>query len=69
MRTDTVIKQEGFSALLRFLDVLEAERFIALLHRQPSDYTEWRKNLWEDSTVEELSKRAQDFAGAPEVKS
>ncbi len=69
MRTDTIIKQEGYSALLRFLDVVEAERFIALLHRQPSDYTEWRKNLWEDTTIEELSKKAQAFSTATDMGS
>ncbi len=68
MRTDTVIKQEGYSALLRFLDVVETERFIALLHRQPSDYTEWRKNLWEDTSVEALSRKAQEYAKANDSK-
>jgi uncharacterized protein YutE (UPF0331/DUF86 family) len=46
-----------------------AERFIALLHRQPSDYTEWRKNLWKDGTIDELSKKAQAFSPATDMGS
>ena len=58
MRTDSIIKFEGYNALNSKLDIVEAERFIALIKRDSSDYTKWRKNLWEDLTVEELSSRA-----------
>lgn len=60
MRTDTVIKHEGFKALFGKLDIVEAERFIALLNREKFDYTEWRKSLFEEMTIEELSERAMD---------
>jgi hypothetical protein len=60
MRTDTVIKHEGFHALFDKLGVVETERFIALLKRDNFDYTEWRKGLWEDLSVEELSRKAMD---------
>jgi hypothetical protein len=33
------------------LDPVEAERFISLLSREGSDYTEWRKSSWEDMSV------------------
>ncbi|MBI5142636.1 MAG: hypothetical protein HZA20_10700 [Nitrospirae bacterium] len=58
MRTDSVIRAAGFQALHEKLDVVEAERFVALLNRNQFDYTEWRKTLWEDLTVEELSRKA-----------
>lgn len=60
MRTDNIIKREGFEALFEKLDLVEAERFIALIKRDNFDYTEWRKNLWEDMTVEELSAKAMN---------
>lgn len=60
MRTDNIIKREGFEALFEKLDLVEAERFIALIKRENFDYTEWRKNLWEDLTVEELSAKAMN---------
>ena len=61
MRMDSVIKTEGFQALSLKLDIVEIERFITLINRGAFDYTEWRKPLWEDMSVEELSSRANDF--------
>lgn len=61
MRTDTLIKHDGFKAIFENLDIVEAERFIALIKRDNFDYTEWRKNLWEDTSIEELSKKAMNY--------
>ena len=61
MRTDSVIKNEGFNALAERLDVVEVERFFMLLNREKFDYTKWRANLFEDLSIEELSDRAMIF--------
>jgi hypothetical protein len=61
MKNDTLIKHEGFQALFEKLDLVDAERFITLIRRENFDYTEWRKNLWENLTVEELSAKAMDY--------
>ncbi len=45
MRTDILIKHDGFQAIFETLDLVEAERFIALIKRDNFDYTEWRKSL------------------------
>jgi hypothetical protein len=58
MRADPIIKHEGMNALLRSLDIVEAERFIALVKRNDFDYTEWRTTLWVDESVEHLSAQA-----------
>lgn len=58
MRADVLIRHDGFKALFASLDPVEAERFISLLRRDSFDYTEWRKPLWEDGTVRELSDAA-----------
>ena len=60
MKTDTLIKHEGFMAIFEKLDIVEAERFIALIRRDNFDYTEWRKDLWEDLSIEELSAKAME---------
>ncbi len=62
MRNDSVIKHEGFNALTNKLDIVEVERFITILIRERFDYTEWRKTLWEDLSVEELSERAMRYS-------
>jgi hypothetical protein len=56
--TDTEIRVKGLEVLSRNLGKVEAERFIALINREPFDYTEWQKNLFYDVSVRELSKAA-----------
>ncbi len=59
MRTDIDIRAEGMHALVHALGMVEAERFIALINRERFDYTEWRKNQWQDETVKSLADRAR----------
>ena len=61
MKADTLIRNEGMEALAKNLGLVEAERFIMLMHKEPFDYTEWRKNLFAGMTVEELSKKAMEY--------
>ncbi|HBD95091.1 MAG: hypothetical protein A2015_02340 [Spirochaetes bacterium GWF1_31_7] len=61
MRADTLIKHDGYKAIFDNLDIVEAERFIALIKRDNFDYTEWRKTLWENKSVDELFNEAKDF--------
>lgn len=56
MKSDSAIKSEGFSLLFEKLGPVDAERFLMLLSRERQDfnYTEWRRNLWEDQSLDEL---------------
>ena len=58
MKTDTLLKNEGMELLANGLGLVEAERFIMLIQKEPFDYTQWQRGLFENMTVEELSKRA-----------
>jgi len=58
MITDTLIKINGFQALTKSLGSVAAERFIALIQREPFDYTKWQRTLWEDQSIEEISRTA-----------
>lgn len=62
MKSDTDLKQEGFQALRSKFDPVELERFIVILKRESFDYTKWRKSLFEDMSIEELSKKADKFS-------
>ncbi len=62
MISDTVIKQKGFEALKDKLGMVEMERFIMLINREKFDYTKWRKDLFEDMDIEELSRKASEFS-------
>ncbi len=56
--TDTEIKTMGIEALITKLGEVEAGRFISLIIREPFDYTIRQRNLWENKSVEDLSKLA-----------
>lgn len=58
MITDTEVKIKGIQALTESLGSVDAERFIALIQREPFDYTKWQRTLWEGQSVEEISRNA-----------
>jgi hypothetical protein len=58
MSTDTEIKRRGVEVLSQYLGDVEAERFIALIQREPFDYTEWRRQLDQDLSIQQISDRA-----------
>lgn len=60
MRTDTEIRSLGFQVLFKYMDIIEAEKFISIINREKFDYTEWRQTLFEDMTIEEISKKAME---------
>ncbi len=58
MITDTEIKIRGIQLLAQHLGHVEAERFIALIQREPFDYTKWHQEMDEDLTIEQISRKA-----------
>jgi hypothetical protein len=62
MRTDNLIRHDGMLALRECLGLVDAERFIALVRREPFDYTEWQKTLWRDKTVDDVFSSAKEYS-------
>ncbi|MCL1941713.1 MAG: hypothetical protein FWG09_07205 [Synergistaceae bacterium] len=61
MNSATLLSK-GMECLMKNLGLVEAERFISLIHAEKFDYTEWRKdNLFEGLTVEDLSREAMQY--------
>lgn len=58
MKTDTEIRLEGFKVLSGALGEVEAEKFIALIKRDPFDYTRWQRKLWPEKSIEDISTMA-----------
>ncbi|MCL2192649.1 MAG: hypothetical protein FWB78_04545 [Treponema sp.] len=61
MRTETALKAEVMGLLLNTFGVLETERFIASIKSDNFDYTEWRKNMWQNKSIDEIHKMATEF--------
>ncbi len=61
MITDTEIKIKGINLLAQHLGNVEAERFIALIQREPFDYTKWHQGLDDELSIEEISRKAMSL--------
>lgn len=61
MRSNTVLKDEGMRVLAEQLGIVEAERFIALMRREPFDYTQWRQGLYKDVPLDTFLRDAQKY--------
>ncbi len=61
MLTDTVLRSTGMNILIDHLGMVDAERFIALVNREPFDYTTWQSDLFDGMSLEELSSAAMEF--------
>jgi len=61
MKTDTLIRNEGMEILSKYLGMIEAERFIMLIQKEPFDYTKWQENLFENMSIEEISEKAAEY--------
>jgi len=61
MSNDTVLKNEGMKILAAHLGPVRAERFISLMIRDPFDYTEWQRELYEDVPLDEFLNNAMNF--------
>ena len=58
MDSDTEIKAAGYRALVAAVGEVQAEKSIALIQREPFDYTQWHRILWPDKSIEEISQAA-----------
>ena len=61
MRTDNVLRYEAMTLLMRTFGMVDAERFISMVKRDTFDYTEWRRDLWNDMTIEEIFAEAAEY--------
>ncbi len=60
MKTDAEVKATGFEILSKHLGLVDTERFISLIQRERFDYTQWRQNLFDGFSGEEISHRASE---------
>jgi hypothetical protein len=60
MYAEMALRNEGMRVLINNLGLVEAERFISLIIREPFDYTEWQRGLFDHLSVKELSKKAME---------
>jgi hypothetical protein len=73
-KPDNVLRLEAMDILIKALGLIDAQRFIASVQSERFDYTDWRSNLWEDRSLEEIHYVAAEYFekthpnGIPEEK-
>lgn len=56
---DAEIKFKGIEALNKSLGPAAALKFLTMLHREPTDYVEISRKLYEGQTIDDIFKRAK----------
>jgi len=56
--TDTILLNTGMKVLIDNLGLVDAERFVYLMNKEPFDYTKWHSTLYEGMTAREVSAMA-----------
>jgi len=62
MKSDMEIRREGFEILFKYMNRVEAEKFIALINRDRFDYTMWRQPLFENMSPSEIIAEGRKYA-------
>ena len=65
--TDNELLTLCFDALVERVGYVGTERFIAVMNREPEDYTHWRENQLDDEeSIEELGAKIMEFEAVNE---
>ena len=56
--SDTVLLNMGIKTLINTFGVVDAERFVYLVNKGHSDYTEFRHTLFEGMTLDDICREA-----------
>ena len=59
MKNETALRVEAMDILVKKLGLVDAERFIDIIKKDKFDYTQWRKNLWKDKTIDQIYGEAE----------
>ncbi len=62
MNNTLEIMELGMNCLLEHLGTTNTEIFISALIREKFDYTEWRKSLFGNASVQEINSAAVEYA-------
>ena len=61
MCNNTALKDKGMRILAEQLGIVEAERFIVLMRRDPFDYTQWRQGIFTNDSLDTFLTNAQNY--------
>ena len=62
MNNTATIMNDGMNYLVEKLGIIETEIFISQIIREPFDYTRWQRDHYAGLSVNELNKKAVEYA-------
>lgn len=62
LRTKEQIMSEGYECLRQKLDPVEFAVFISTIKSEKFDYTEWRRDKFDDMSLSELNRAAAEYS-------
>jgi len=68
LKSEIALRTEAMDILVKKLGLVDAERFIATIKKDSFDYTEWRRDLYKDKTIDEIYSEAVEFSKQRKVK-
>jgi len=66
--TDTILMTEGMQTLINRFGIVNANRFIYLMNKEPFDYTQFHHTLFEGMTLDELCEAAFKAGEAADIR-
>jgi len=58
---DTVLSRNVIKCLIDNFGIVQTERFISLIIKEPFNYTKWQEDLFSDLTTDELFNAAANW--------
>ncbi len=65
MKKDYELRRDGMNLLRNQLGLVESERFLTPMPRDPFDYTHWRESQWTETSVTELAEQFRLLRSKP----
>jgi len=62
LKSEIALRNEAMDILVKKLGLVDAERFIATIKKDSFDYTEWRRDLYKDKTIDKIYNEAVEFS-------
>ena len=62
MNNAVELMDAGFACLVEKLGIVDAERFVAMIKRDSFDYTLWRREYFDDLSLDQISEEAAVYA-------
>ena len=59
--TETILREKAIKILIDNIGIIDTERFVSIISREPQNYTESRDKIFEGMSLDEIYNEAKEF--------